>query len=265
MTRKSPPLAVLGFVFFLCCFFSQPAHSAQDVQSQVRELLQDEPELILKVLREHSFELLEILEKAVLDKREHERRLQEQTDLSMPRNPVIAEDRPIRGNPEAPVTIVEYSDFLCPYCSTAADTVKQLMDEHRDTIRLVFKHLPLNPVSREMALAFEAAGMQDQEAAWKLHDMFFAQQNQARAGLERFLADFVREAGLDPARFAADRNSPETAALLENDMNEARQFGFSGTPMFLINGIALRGAVPLHEFERVLDLALSEPQAAQTP
>ncbi len=225
--------------------------------SRIRELLKAEPELILDVLRDHPLELVEILEQAVLAKREHDRRVQEQADLATLREPKISSDRPIRGNPDASITIVEYSDFLCPYCSTATATVKELMTGHEGSVRLIFKHLPLNPISRELALAFEALALQDQEAAWALHDMLFERQGDVRMDFERIVSDFVQESGADVERFSEDRKRPEIAAMVEEDMEEARRFGFNGTPMFVINGIAVRGAVPLQEFQRIIEQAAS--------
>ncbi|HDQ41383.1 MAG TPA: disulfide bond formation protein DsbA [Desulfonatronum sp.] len=236
-----------------------------DVHAQIREMLKAEPALILDVLRDHPLEFVEILEQAVLARQEHDRRKQEQADMATPRDPEIFPGRPMRGNPDAPVTIVEYSDFLCPYCSVAAATVKELMAKDDDSVRLVFKHLPLNPLSRELALAFEAAALQDPKAAWVLHDMLYERQKDVQKDYERVLNDFVQKSGVNQQRFFADRKNPELVALLEKDMEEARRFGFKGTPMFLINGIAVRGAVPLQEFERVIELVQSKFRDSATP
>lgn len=255
---------MLGLLFFWGCAQSGAVRPEADVQAQARDLLKAEPELILGVLREHPLEFVGILEQAVLAKREHEQKVQEQADLATPRNPEISETRPMRGNSGAAITIVEYSDFLCPYCSTATATIKELMAENDGSVRLVFKHFPLNPVSRELALAFEALALQNQESAWRLHDLLFERQGEARADFERMLTEFVRDSGADGERFAADRKSPEVADLVDNDMEEARRFGFNGTPMFLINGIPVRGAVPLREFQRVMELARSKSAAPAT-
>lgn len=245
----------------LCWGCLQQALAETDSRSDLRELLQAEPDIVLDVLRDHPLELMEILERALMTKREHDRRLQEQADLDARHDPEIFPDRPIRGNPEAPVTIVEYSDFLCPFCSAAAGTVRELMGMEKGRVRLVYKHLPLNPVSRELALSFEALALQDHDAAWKLHDTLFARQADARSDFEMLLAEVLSKTGADPVRFAVDRSSQAVAELLEMDLDEARRFGFNGAPMFLINGVPLRGAVPLHEFQRVIELVRPEPEA----
>ncbi|SMP72692.1 Protein-disulfide isomerase [Desulfonatronum zhilinae] len=248
----------LAFVF--SCLAPQAA-DAQDMAgniapSEVRELFAAYPELVLDVLRDNPLELVEILEQAVMAKREADHRRQEQADLAVERTPEVSDQRPIRGNADAAVTIVEYSDFQCPYCSQATETVKRLMAlDQAGELRLVFKHLPLNPVSQELALAFEAAALQSHDAAWKLHDRLFEQQGRLRGGAEAVLQEIVAELGIDSERFAEDRKRPELAELIQADMDEARKFGFSGTPMFLVNGIPLRGAVPLSEFQRVIELA----------
>lgn len=257
MRRTPLGLILLTLFFFWGCTQSGAAQSDAEIRSQIREVLQAEPGLILDVLREHPVEFVKILEEAILAKQEYERRQQELADLAAPRAPNIDLRRPMRGEPDAPATIVSYSDFLCPHCSTAAATIDELLAGRSGQVRLVFKHLPLNPVSHELALAFEALALQDQMVAWELHDAIFMRQNEVRADHERFLADFVQRTSVDAQRFAADRKSPKVAALIAKDLNEARRFGFSGTPMFLVNGIPVRGAVPLEEFHRVLELTRS--------
>lgn len=253
-------LFLMALAILICWAQPGPAHSQADPRdlspADLRELLTAHPELVLDVLRENSLELLDILEQGVMAKRELERRKQEEADLATERNPQISEDRPIRGNPDAPITIVEYSDFLCPYCSQATATVKDLLAaDESGQLRLVFKHLPLNPVSQELALAYEAVARQSHEAAWRLHDLFFERQAQLRNDHEAVVNSIVADLGIDMQQFAADRADSATAEQIREDMEEARGFGFSGTPMFLINGIPVRGAVPIHEFQRIVDLA----------
>ncbi|TVQ97704.1 MAG: DsbA family protein [Desulfovibrionales bacterium] len=254
---------LLLFVALLCWVRPDIAHSGTSGQPEepliLQELLRAHPDLVLDVLRDHPLELIEILEQAVAIKREADQRRQEQADLAMDRHPVISPDRPIRGNPDAPVTIVEYSDFLCPYCSQATETVKHLMAQDQDgRFRLVFKHLPLNPVSHELALAFEAVALQNHEAAWKLHGQLFQQQGRLRGGgAEIVLQEIIAGLDIDTEQFAVDRRRQELAGVIQADMEEARRFGFTGTPMFLVNGIPLRGAVPMSEFQRVIELAMS--------
>lgn len=261
------------FVLAIAALFgiSQPgeAHSQTDVQAETRSHIQEtlaaHPDLILDVLREHPVELVEILEQAIQAKRAADQQKQEEDDLARRREPEISANRPMRGNPAAEITIVEYSDFQCPYCSTAAANLKDLMSgPDGDNIRLVFKHLPLNPVSRDLAMAFEAVALQDAEAAWKLHDALFSDQQELRNGTEDVLNSVIGELDIDLERFARDRESEELAALIQQDMEEARKFGFSGTPMFLVNGIPVRGAVPVQEFERVIDLARTTPAKTAT-
>ncbi|GAB6057740.1 DsbA family protein [Desulfonatronum parangueonense] len=268
MAKPTRFITTLCFLALLMSLM-QPGTARSDVearyptQTQLRDLLAAHPELVLDVLREHPLELVQILEQGLLAKRELERQRQEQEDLAMDRNPEISKDRPIRGNPVAPITIVEYSDFLCPYCSQATATVKRLLDLDDDgELRLIFKHLPLNPVSRELALAYEAAAMQSHEAAWQLHDLLFERQAELRGNAEAVLESIVARLDIDLDRFAADRASPEAAGRILKDMEEARSFGFSGTPMFLINGIPVRGAVPLQEFQRVVEMAGTKSNGA---
>jgi protein-disulfide isomerase len=166
----------------------------------------------------------------------------------------VAADHPVRGGgPKAPITLIEYTDFQCPFCIRVQPTLAQIMERYGDSVRHVFKHLPLpmHPQARLGAEASLCAGAQGK--FWEMHDWLFANKDKiARDSL-------VTEAtalGLNAEAFAACLDSNTFGARVDEDMSEARSFGITGTPGFLINGIAIRGAMPFEEFARTIDSEL---------
>jgi protein-disulfide isomerase len=172
--------------------------------------------------------------------------------------PVITR-RAVLGNPSAPVTIVEYSDFQCPYCRAERDVLVQLLREYGDSLRLVVKHTPLDThrLALPAALMYEAVARQSPMAAYRFYDELFANQARLDAQGEQYLAVAAKVAGADSARARADAQGPEVRAVVEADLEEGRRFGFTGTPGFLINGVALMGAHPIGDFEQIINRHLA--------
>ena len=168
---------------------------------------------------------------------------------------------PTRGNPDASVLIVEFSDFQCPYCARGANTVEQILEKYGDDVRFVFKHFPLgfHPWAKPASIATHCAGQQDPGAFWTLHDEYFKNQKQINPGnviakSKQYLAD----SGIDMAAWATcaeDQSSEEyqaAAAVVDADMALGQSMGVSGTPGFFVNGEFLNGAQPLSAFEPLI-------------
>ncbi len=155
-----------------------------------------------------------------------------------------------RGPEDAEVTIVEYSDFQCPFCARVQPTLAQIEETYGDRVRLVYKHLPLriHPDAPGAAAAAEAAHRQGK--FWEMHDKIFASQRELGDATYR---RFAEDLGLDLERFDEDRNSPEVKQRIEQNEQEAQRLGVSGTPAFFINGRFLSGAQPFEAFKRVID------------
>jgi protein-disulfide isomerase len=179
--------------------------------------------------------------------------------------PDLTGDLPSRGAAAgAPVTLVEYSDFQCPYCGRVQSTLEALLDRYAGQIRHVFKQLPL-PMHPQAGLAAEASlCAQDQGAFWKLHDWMFA--NSRQISRESLIAE-AEALGMDTEAFASCLDDHRYAERVQREIAEARSFGITGTPGFLINGRALRGAVPLDSFVDLVDEELQragvEPPAPE--
>jgi Na+/H+ antiporter NhaA len=140
----------------------------------------------------------------------------------------------IRGAPDAPVTLVEYGDFECPYCGRAEPAIRELLSEWGDDLRYVFRHLPLSdvhPWAQLAAEAAEAAGAQG--AFWEMHDVLLAHQGELTPGS---LRRYARDLGLDGERLTEELRRRTHAARVSEDVASADASGVSGTPSFFVNG-----------------------------
>jgi protein-disulfide isomerase len=162
----------------------------------------------------------------------------------------LPEWSPRQGPPHAKVTIVEFSDFQCPFCARAVPTIKQILAEYKDSVAVVFRNkaLPMHKDARGAALALQAA--QRQGKAWEMHDkMFENAKDLARPALE----GYAQELGLDVEKFRADLDDPRVAAEVDADDKAADEVQANGTPCFFVNGRRIPGARPFSDFKRVID------------
>lgn len=146
---------------------------------------------------------------------------------------------PVLGNPNAPITLVEYSDFQCPYCARTAPDVMAVLDKYPDKVRIAYKHFPLSfhPAARPAAIASVAA--QEQGKFWEFHDVIFKKtsERQLKASAEDIIA-YAKEAGLDVERFKQDMDtkSDEYAKRVQADYVEGQSVDVRGTPTLYLNG-----------------------------
>jgi protein-disulfide isomerase len=224
------------------------------IKEQVIKTIRENPDVVMDILKEKNIEVLQIVEKGSRDLTEKKRDERLKLDLANPKNPKIDLARPFIGEPNASITIIEYSDFQCFYCGKAASTVQELVKKYPQKIRVFFKHMPFHEMSRIEALYFEAIARQSVEKAWKFHDIAFERREDIMKDKENALQEIVNLLGVDDAKLKKDLDSKELVDLLGEDMKEARSFGFDATPSFLINGVSVIGAVPIEEFERVIRL-----------
>ena len=171
---------------------------------------------------------------------------------------VPAGDSPFRGEKDAQVTIVEFSDYQCPFCSRVEGTVKQVLDAYPGKVKVVFKQNPLPfhpkaPLASQAALAANAQGK-----FWELHDKMFAnQQKIERADIE----GYAQEIGLDMTKFKADLDGATFKSAVDADLAVGAQFGVQGTPNFFINGRKLVGAQPIENFKKIVDEEITKTDA----
>jgi protein-disulfide isomerase len=166
---------------------------------------------------------------------------------------------PIRGAADAPVTIVEFSDFQCGFCFRVNPTLTQLLDRYAGKVRLIFKHSPIEGHTAAPLAHRASYAAHQQGKFWEMHDRIFA--NQRAMDREALLAH-AAALGLDRAKFIADLDGPQSQAVLARDQEEAGKVGVDGTPTFFIDGTPLVGAQPLDAFTAAVDKALAAKTAA---
>jgi protein-disulfide isomerase len=176
-----------------------------------------------------------------------------ETFLKAPRVQVAAEG-PSKGASGAPVTIVEFSDFQCPFCSKAEDTVDKVMKTYDGKVKLVFRDypLPFHPQAQKAAEAAHCAG--DQGKYWEMHKVLFANQ---KALEPPALKGYAKELKLDQGKFDKCLDGGEKAKLVDANKKAGEQVGVSGTPAFFVNGVMLSGAQPFEEFKSLIDQELA--------
>jgi len=175
---------------------------------------------------------------------------------------ISLKDQPMRGNPNAKVTIVEYSDFQCPFCSKAYQTIEtQVLKEYGDKVRLIYKNFPLSnihPWADKGALASACARRQSADGFWKMYDFLFQNQESITPDNVKEKAESViKAAGLDVAAFDTCFDTDAAVDLVKADQNEAEALGVGSTPTFFVNGRKLEGALPYEDFKAALDEALA--------
>lgn len=170
---------------------------------------------------------------------------------------VLSPHTPVRGKTDSTISIIEFSDLECPFCSRVQPTVSEIFKKYSDRVKFAFKHYPLPFHAQAIPAAQAAQAAHKQGKFWEFRDELFAHQDKLE---DVFYTQTAKKLGLDVAKFNADRASDEIKKQVEQDMTDAQSVGVRGTPYFLINGQALSGAQPLEEFEKAINLALQQAQ-----
>jgi protein-disulfide isomerase len=170
--------------------------------------------------------------------------------LPVERMDVAEAGSPARGPAGAPITIIEFSDFECPFCNRVLPTLEQAITTYGDQIRLVFRQFPLNIHPHAQKAAEASLCADEQGKFWQLHDAMFA--DQKNLGVDQLKAK-AAELGLDSAAFDACLDSGKFAARIAADMADGQAAGVNGTPALFVNGRFLSGAVPFESLAKVID------------
>ena len=175
---------------------------------------------------------------------------------------ISTEGAPSKGPENAAVTLVEFSDFQCPFCARAGPILRQLEDTYSGSVRIVWKHLPLPMHEDAISAAIAAEAARNQGRFWEFHDSLFANQDQLHPD---DLRQYAVELGLDIDRFEADLLTVVADGKIEADMAEAEALGLSATPSFFVNGRFVAGAQPYEVFEELIDEELARLNALGSP
>jgi len=186
------------------------------------------------------------------------------TLLEPPRTVVSMDDDPMRGPKDAPVQIVMFSDYQCPFCSRVEETMTQIRTKYGDQVVIVFRDFPLSFHNRAQKAAEAAGCAGEQGKFWEMHDKMFANQ---RALEPANLDQYATEIGLDMTKFKACLDSGQRAPEVAADMKAGQALGVTGTPAAFVNGRFVNGAQPLEAFAKIIDdeLARAKSKAPAAP
>jgi predicted DsbA family dithiol-disulfide isomerase len=161
---------------------------------------------------------------------------------------------PVRGAANPVVTIVEFSDFECPFCKQVQSVLKQLVETYGREVRLVFKHLPLEGHRNSLPAARAAYCAAEQDRFWQFHDALFAAGNLSPPGFEQIAADL----GLGLPRFHECVASERSRAAVVKDVEAAGRLRLDSTPSFVVNGKVIKGALSFAGFQKIVEQELSQ-------
>jgi protein-disulfide isomerase len=252
-----PRAAVLVLLLAAC--------TAQPSPQQLKATLTEHPDILYAAIRAHPQEFVTLLDSAARatssarqasSAKAEEQRIE--AEIAHPKQPDLTRGVYF-GSPSAPITIVEYTDFECPYCRQAHPVIVELFKKYGDAVRLVVKDMPMpfHPRAMPAARMFEAVAKQNASKAPAFYDAMYDHQERLVAEGDRYLEETVRTLGLDVVRARRDAASDAVTSRIAADVAEGQRFGFSGTPGFLVNGVALEGAYPVETFSRIIDRQLA--------
>lgn len=244
--RKALYLAKLLLLCLVFLSWSLPVYAV--TQSSIDSRLEGQ---ILQIIHDHPEAILESIQAYQQQQKEQQQQKQQAFLQEMRANPqAIVGQSPTTGAAKQKIVLLEFSDFQCPYCAKAHQSLKQFVDTHQSEVTLVYKHLPLTRIHSEALPAAKAAWAALQQGKfWQYHDALFAQQEQLG---ETLYVATAKKLNLDLEQFNRDRNSDTALTAIEQDMVMAQKAGVQGTPFLAMNGEPFFGAVSLSEMEKVL-------------
>lgn len=257
-------LRIIAAALVAVLALTAPAQAANsDLTEAVAKVLKENPDIILDALRENDQELYSILEVAAETKRRKDARAEQIKQLKKPFKPAIDPKRILHGNPDAEVTIVEYSDFQCPYCKRMSEAVDEALKELDGKVRFIFKNYPLrNHKSASLAAyLFEAVALQSKDVAWKFYHKLFENQEKLDDLGNEGIRNLAAEAGADLAKLDQDLRNDIIRQRMAADAAEFKEFGFKGVPVLMMNGIVVPGLVTKQDILDTYILVTKGPQA----
>jgi len=234
----------------------------EPTEAELQALYIVQKEQLRKSFDEIKAQLQQLLKQAKLQqaRQDYYKRLREQAGVSIflqkPKVEVAYDPARLRGNPKAPVVIVEFSDFQCPYCRSVQPTLKNLLAKYEGRVSLSYRDLPLRDIHPQAQMAAEASRCAGEQGKfWEYHDLLFENPNKLnREGL----VEQVRSLKLDEKQFDSCLSSGKYKAQVEQDRQLGLRAGLTGTPGFFINGNMLSGNLPQDSFEKVIQSELAD-------
>ncbi len=252
-------------LLFLVLFFPG-CYSDQQFAEKVKKAMGEDPSILSDAIKENPVEFMEALQQAaqasraeMAKRREADQAKQLDEAFAKPLQPLIRPDETIRGTKGAPLVLVEYSDFECPFCERGFKAVQDLLKKYDGKMQFIYKHLPLSfhRNAKKASEYYEAIRMRSEARAFRFHDEIYKNQAKLKNG-EPFLKSVAKKVGVPMNQLAKDLKNPKIAERIKQDEQEAAKFGMSGTPGFLLNGVPIRGAYPVEHFEKIIARLQSE-------
>lgn len=249
MMSLRPFLVLLGLSLLAGCLSSE---------KQVESALRENPEILFRVIEENPEKFMNAVNTAVrkaqsqqAEAREKSAEERTQAELRSPRKPNFTADRILRGQPDARIVVVEYGDFQCPACAVGYQQFKPFKEKHQQDLAFVFKHMPLDfhPLAMPASLAFEIIRRDSKEKAWQFYEEAYRQPGRIES--QKDLEQIVKNLGYDWKSLMKSKHVEAAKKTIAEDQAEFRAFGYTGTPVFILNGVSLSGAQPTEIFERV--------------
>ncbi len=238
--------------------------STKDLKHELRTLLKNNPSIIIDIINENPALFVDALQKAQ-DKTKQRRSAKNEKKnkgrfnaaLNKPFKPKISPNDAIRGTQNAPIVIVEYSDFQCRYCAKANKVVQNLLQKYEGKIQFIYKHAPssLSDKAKLAAQYYEAIRMQSNKVAFKFYDNVF-KNPQGLSGGEAYLIALAKIAGVDTVLLKQTLKNKIVLIneKIQEDINEGKKFGIQTTPAFLVNGIPVKDIYTVDYFDNIIQL-----------
>lgn len=231
-------------------------------KEELKNLSLEHPDILFVAIEKNPKAFIAVLSKAATDARKisaekiiKEKQERIDAEFKNPKQPNIDMARSMFGNQDAKITIVEYSDFECPYCVKGYKLIKQAQEKYGKQIRIIFKHLPMSdrhPHSLLAAQYFEAIVLQNPAKSEAFYNELFNNQQTLVAKGEKFLKHTAQKIGVNMLQLKRDLNSEPVQYRIATDRAEAKRFGFSQSPKFLINGVTVEDTHSFSEFETII-------------
>lgn len=243
----------------LVAFISGFTGCASNDEKKLAEMLKKNPQILYDVIEQNPAEFLTVLNRAAQKAQEQmyasqmsQQQKQMDEEIKNPKQPLLDDLSLLYGKKNAQVTIVEYADFQCPACRIAHQSLRELKKRKGEQIQFHYKHMPLDfhPMAMPSAQYFEAIKLQDPKKAYAFYNYLF--ENQKQLTSEAFLKKAAQFVKADLKRIALDVRSEKVQKRIEEDMTEFQKFGYTGTPVVIINGVSMAGAQPVERMEDMI-------------
>ena len=228
--------------------------------SQAAEIPGDETKLeeaVKQIIKNNPKLLYDTINRYVAEQQKKKQTAQLEADFKNRVKDSVTAANPVKGAENAPITIIEYSDFQCPYCARGANSVSRLLKIYPEKVKLAFKNLPLSFHKQALPAAKATLAAHKQGKFWQYHDILFKNYNKLN---EKLLLKAAQDLKLDMEKFNTDRKSLAIADQIKAEQAQAAKNGITGTPAFIANGVIIKGAQPINYFVKVVNRLLKEEQ-----